>query len=111
MSLRKINHGEVVVLEASRVPSGAKKVVAKENYLVVGESETIGNDHRISVSIGTTLYHSDGKLYVENSDDEKIYCPSPQRHCDSVLPGGSIWEFGIAQEYDYLTMEKRNVTD
>jgi len=111
MSLRKIIHGEVVVLEVKKIPTGAKKINITEKYFVVGESETVGNDHRISVSNGTNLYSCDGKLYVENLSDEKIYCSASKRHSESVIPGGCIWDFGIAQEYDYVKMEKRNVAD
>jgi len=109
--LRKINHGEVVVKEVESIPDTATTINIKENYIVVGESKTIGNDHRVSVSSGTTMYADNGKLYMKNISKEKIYCPIPQRHSEAELPAGSIWEFGIAQEYDYINEVKKNVCD
>lgn len=107
--MRKLIHGEVIIKEINSVPKNAKLLNVKE-YIVVGESETLGNDHRIAVLEDTLCYEKDGVLYIKNETESKVYCPSEKRHATETLPA-SVWEIGIAQEYDYLKQEKRNVSD
>lgn len=108
--LRKINHGEVMLKEITEVPENAKKINCNDNFIIVGESETLGNDHRVAVLEDTMLFEKDGVLYIKNDSESTIFCPNKQRHDTAVLPS-STWEIGIAQEYDYLTQEQRNVAD
>ncbi len=107
--LMKINHGEVVLKEVRELPLNAKKIDVK-NFVVVGESETTGNDHRVEVLDDTGVYEVNGVLFIKNDTPTKVYCPNSVRHAEEVLPD-SIWKVDIAQEYDYLTQEKRNVAD
>lgn len=107
--LRKINHGEVILKEVDSIPEGAKELKAN-GFFVVGESETVGNDHRVSVSEDTGLFEIDGVLYIKNTSPEKVFCPKEDRHGTVELPS-SMWRVDIAQEYDYLLHEKRNVAD
>ena len=106
---RKINHGEVVLKEVNGIPKGAKKLLLK-NFVVVGESETKGNDHRVAVMDDTEVYEENGTLYIKNETASKVFCPNPSRHSEETLPA-STWKVNIAQEFDYVMMEKRNVAD
>ena len=107
--MRKVNHGEVVLKEVSEIPTGAKQVNSN-SFVVVGESETLGNDHRVAVLEDTLVYEHEGALYIKNATPTNVYCPESVRHDTVELPA-SIWRVDIAQEYDYLKMEKRNVAD
>jgi hypothetical protein len=107
--LRKANHGEVVLKEVSEIPEGAREVKCKD-FVVVGESETLGNDHRVTVLEDTAVYEKNGILYIKNESPTEVYCPHTSRHTPVELPA-TIWRVDTAQEYDYLKMEKRNVTD
>ena len=110
MELRKVNHGEVVLKEVNALPSNAKLLSNKDNFVIVGESETLGNDHRVAVLEDTLCYEVDGVLYIKNESATEVYCPVDVRHTPAELPA-SIWKVDIAQEYDYLLNEKRNVAD
>jgi len=107
--LRKINHGEVIFKETI-LPKNANSIKNDKDFFVVGESGTIGNDHRITCKADTFLFEKDGVLYIKNDSPVDIYCPDESRHDTEVLPT-STWEIDIAQEFDYLTMEQRNVAD
>lgn len=107
--MRKINHGEVVLKEVSEIPASA---VEKKfsGHVVVGESETVGNDHRVTVLPDTQVLIDEATIYINNASDTDIHCPHSARHDTVVLPSGK-WRVDIAQEFDYLAMEKRNVAD
>lgn len=108
--LREANHGEVIFREVTQIPASATNANAK-GYFVVGESETVGNDHRLEIKEDTEVYLDEhGQIYIENKSDTNIYCPHEKRHDKMTLPS-SYWKVVIAQEYDYIAQEKRNVTD
>ncbi len=110
MALKKINHGEVIFKEIPNLPKGGDVIKSGQDFIVVGESESEGNDHRVTLSEGTIVIEKDNKIYVQNTQKEKIYCPKKNRHSPIELPPNT-WEISIAQEYDYIKMEKRNVKD
>ena len=107
--LRKINHGEVVFYEVESFPSNIKKINVKQDHFVVGESETHGNDHRVS-TIDTSVFTKDDVLFLESIGNTKIYCPNKTRHDTIELPDGK-WRVGHAQEYDYFEENYKRVID
>lgn len=109
--MRTIFHGEVAFFEVKNIPKNAKSLEIKEDYYIVGESESHGNDHRIStVEDCVELYLTDeDKLFISTIGTE-IYCPNRTRHATIELPAGK-WEVGHAQEYDYFAQVKRQVRD
>jgi hypothetical protein len=109
---KHVSHGEVNFFETSVIPEGAKKINIKEDFYVVGESETHGNDHRVSVcdKENVEIYEKDGKLYLKNNVQTDVYCPNEGRH-DRVVLEPSIWEIDSSKEYDYISQEQRNVAD
>lgn len=110
--LMQFTHGEVCFFETKNLPTDLKPVEVKDNFLIVGESETHGNDHRVAVKDKEKIkfWEKDGVLYMENLCETEIYCPNEGRHDTVVLPP-SIWEIDKSKEYDYLTQELRNVAD
>lgn len=110
--LRKALHGEVIFKEVIELPNEAKIVKTNANYYVVGESETHGNDHRIScVEDIVELYMTeDDKLFIKNIGNTDVFCPNETRHATIELPAG-VWEVGHAQEYDYFSESHRKVRD
>jgi len=106
---RLIFHGEVAFIEVHEIPSEAKKLDVKENHFVVGESETHGNDHRVT-TIDTSLFTKEDVLFLESIGKTEIFCPNKTRHDTITLPAG-MWKIGHAQEYDYLNEELRRVRD
>ena len=110
--MRKFNHGEVIGFELSELPQDCKKLTIKNDFYVVGESETHGNDHRVAVLDKATVefFEKGGVLYMKNFVEAKIYCPNKDRHDDAIIPSG-LWEFKKAQEFDYVEMQARQVRD
>jgi hypothetical protein len=104
-----IYHGEVAFFEVDEVPANAKKLEVKESFYVVGESETLHNDHRVDVLEGTDLFTEEDKVFLKTIGTE-IYCPNRTRHATIELPAGT-WQIGHAQEYDYFAETLRRVTD
>lgn len=108
---KHISHGEVNIFECNSIPKGAKKIKTKDlNHYVLAPSETTGNDHRLELLEDTEIYELDGKIYVKNPTESRVYCPHEERHSSVPLPS-SVWEINIAKEYDYLNQEIRNVAD
>lgn len=107
--MRKAVHGEVVFVE-SKVPNGAKKLSVENDYYIVGESETHGNDHRVMVKDGVDIYELNSTLYIKNSVDTEVFCPNKHRHDTKVLPA-SEWEVKKAHDFDFLANEERVVED
>lgn len=106
------SHGEVNFFETKSIPKEAKKLKLNQNYFIVGESETHGNDHRVAIADSTKveIFEKDGILYMKNAVPVDVYCPTPNRH-DTITLQPSIWEIDKAKEYDYTTQEQRNVRD
>lgn len=93
-------HGEVVPIQIERIPSHAKQIKLTSNYVVVGESEISGNDHRVCVkNKQVEFYERDGILYMKNLQPVEIGCVIEERHDTCIIPKG-IWEFKKALEYD-----------
>lgn len=107
---KQITHGEVLFFETDKIPTDAKKIKCDKDFFVVGESETHGNDHRISICEDVELFERDGIFYIKNNVPVKVYCPKEGRH-DEVILEPSIWEVDKAKEYDYFEQELRNVRD
>ena len=112
MKKAQIIHGEVNFFQTAELPKGAKKVDVKENFFVVGESETHGNDHRVAVldKEQVKFFERDGVLYMVNTEATKVYCPKSDRHDTVEIPAGT-WEIDKAKEYDYISEMTRNVRD
>lgn len=107
---RVIFHGEVAFFEVDGIPGEAKMVISKADHIVVGESETHGNDHRVSVDDYTQFFTADDVLFIKSIGQTKVYCPNETRHDTVVLPDG-VWKVGHAEEYDYFTESRRRVAD
>lgn len=109
--MRKWIHGEVLGFEINKLPQNCKKVEVKDNFYIVGESETHGNDHRVAVKEREIeFFERDGILYMVNKSSTDIYCPNDSRHDTQSIPP-SIWEIRKSQEYDYIEMQARQVRD
>lgn len=104
-------HGEVVPVQIERLPEGLKKVQPKNGYVVVGESEVTGNDHRVCVKEREVeFYEKNGVLYMKNLQPVEIGCVIEERHDTCEIPTG-IWEFKKALEYDPLEDVLREARD
>ena len=106
---RVIFHGEVAFFEVENIPTEAKEVSINNNYFVVGESETHGNDHRIAVDDRTNVFIVGDQLFLKSIGTE-IYCPNDYRHTTIDLPAGN-WQIGHAVEADHLSESLRRVRD
>lgn len=110
--LMHYSHGEVNFFQVNELPKGLIPISIESDFVIVGESETHGNDHRVAVldKEKVKLYEKDGILYMQNTIPVDVYCPNIDRHSTIELPP-SIWEIDKSKEYDYLTQELRNVKD
>ena len=103
-------HGECVIAELSELPKNLKARNDKDS-IMIAESETIGNEHRIKVKEGIEFYEdAHGILYMKNTVPTEVYCLQAERHDTIVLPEG-FWQIDKALEYDYLSANVIKVRD
>ena len=94
-------HGECIIKEIENLPQNLKQRKEKVS-IMIAESETVGNEHRIKIKDGVKFYEDkNGTLYMKNSSPTDIYCLHEQRHDTIEIPEG-IWEINKAVEYDYF---------
>ena len=97
-------HGECIIKEVENLPENLKER-NDESSIMIAESETVGNEHRIKVKEGVEFFETaDGTLYMRNTVPTDVYCLHEQRHDTIEIPEG-IWEIDKAKEYDYLKHE------
>ena len=103
-------HGECVIAEITKLPENLKARNDKDS-IMIAESETVGNEHRIKVKEGVEFYEdAHGILYMKNTVPTEVYCLHAERHDTIVLPEG-FWQIDKAQEYDYLSAKVIKVRD
>ena len=103
-------HGECMIAEIDALPEGLRQRDDKDS-IMIAESETVGNEHRIKVKEGVEFFEdAHGILYMKNSVPTEVYCLVKERHDTITLPEG-IWQIDKAQEYDYLSAKIMNVRD
>jgi hypothetical protein len=112
MQKAKWYHGEMVGAQIAEIPKGAKKIKVKEDFFVIGSSETHGNDHRVAVKdrAQVEIYERDGVLYMKNLTETQVYCPNASRHAVETVPAGT-WRIGKAQIYDFTTKHQVDARD
>ena len=103
-------HGECMIAEIKKLPKNITLRDEKDS-IMIAESETIGNEHRIKVKEGVEFYEDTrGVLYMKNTVPTEVYCLHTERHDTIILPEG-IWQIDKAQEYDYLSARIIKVRD
>ena len=103
-------HGECMIAEIDALPEGLKQRDDKDS-IMIAESETIGNEHRIKVKDGVEFFEdAHGILYMRNTVPTEVYCLHEARHDTIELPEG-LWQIDKAKEYDYFTAKVVFVTD
>lgn len=103
-------HGECVIAELSELPKNLKARNDKDS-IMIAESETIGNEHRIKIKEGVEFFEDEnGVLYMKNTVPTDVYCLHTERHDTITLPEG-LWQIDKAVEYDYLTAKVIEVRD
>ena len=103
-------HGECIIKEIEKLPENLEKR-EDEDSIMIAESETVGNEHRIRVKEGIEFFEDEnGTLYMRNATPTEVYCLHEQRHDTIEIPEG-IWEIDKAVEYDYSTQVEREVID
>lgn len=97
-------HGECIIKEIQSLPENLKQREDKGS-IMIAESETVGNEHRIKVKDGVEFFEDEnGTLYMKNTTPTEVYCLHEQRHDTIEIPEG-IWEIDKAVEYDYFANE------
>ena len=77
----------------------------------IANSEVTGNHHVIDRPSNTVQFFTkDKKRYMRNSEPTNVRCVIADRHTAIPIPAGD-WEIGVQQEFDYISMAKRNVQD
>lgn len=107
---KTIFHGEIIARQINELPKQINRIEPQKGYIVVGESEVTGNDHRVKINNGVKFYEKDGTLYASVLEPTIIECVFTERHDTIELPIGN-WEFKKALEFDPLEQELRNVAD
>jgi hypothetical protein len=110
--MKTVFHGEVTIHKVCKLPEGLTKAKKfnKKSYKLA-DSETTGNHHLLEAKEGVELYEdTNGVLWLKNEVPVDVFCAIKERHDNITLEPG-IWEIDKAQEHDYLTGMKRNVSD
>ena len=103
-------HGECMIAEIDALPEGLRQRDDKDS-IMIAESETVGNEHRIKVKEGVEFFEdNNGVLYMKNTVPTEVYCLHEERHATIELPEG-LWQIDKAKEYDYLNAKVVFVTD
>ena len=103
-------HGECIIKEIESLPKNLKQREDKGS-IMIAESETVGNEHRIKVKDGVEFFEDEnGTLYMRNTTPTEVYCLHEQRHDTIEIPVG-IWEIDKAVEYDYYAHQIIEVRD
>ena len=103
-------HVECIIKEVEALPENLKQRT-DEDSIMIAESETVGNEHRIKVKEGVEFFEDEnGILYMRNTLPTEVYCLHTERHDTIEIPEG-IWEIDKAVEYDYSIQEIRIVRD
>lgn len=103
-------HGECIIAELSELPKNLK-VRNDKDSIMIAESETIGNEHRIKIKEGVEFFEDEnGVLYMKNTVPTEVYCLHTERHDTITLPEG-LWQIDKAVEYDYLSAKVIEVRD
>ncbi len=104
-------HGEVIAVSITKLPENLKTISPANGYVIVAESETTGNHHRVAVADKKVdFYEKDGTLYMKNLESVEIGCVVEERHDTEILPAG-IWEFRKALEFDPVEEVLRQAAD
>lgn len=98
-------HGDLLFYEVNEIPKDAKKVDAKNGY-VIERGEGV-HTHVFTDVSGIEIYEKDGETYVRVKADPKI---DHEEHGHQLLEPG-IKKKGIEREWDYETEEARKVID
>lgn len=107
------SHGECNFFKIDSLPVSAQRLEVKENYFIVGESETHGNDHRVAVLDKESIqFYRDSfeRLYLKADTVTEVYCPHTERHSPITIQPG-IYEVYKSNEVDPLTQKLRQVAD
>lgn len=103
-------HGECVIAEITKLPENLKRCDDKAS-IMIAESETLGNEHRIKIKDGVEFFEdANGVLYMKNTVPTEVYCLHTERHDTITLPEG-LWQIDKAVEYDYLSAKVIEVRD
>ena len=103
-------HGECIIKEVETLPENLSQREDKDS-IMIAESETVGNEHRIKVKEGVEFFEDEnGVLYMRNTTPTEVYCVHTERHDTIEIPAG-IWEIDKAVEYDYYNQIERTVID
>lgn len=103
-------HGECVILEIYELPRNRKKCNAADS-IVISDSETAGNEHRILAENGIKFYKNrKGIIFMKNEVPATVYCKNDKRHESMNIPEG-VWKIYKAVEYDYYSKAVVDVRD
>ena len=84
-------HGECIIKEIESLPENLSKR-NDEKSIMIAESETVGNEHRIKVKEGVEFFEDENRiLYMRNTKPTEVYCIHSERHDNIEIPEG-IWE-------------------
>lgn len=105
------SHGELCIFESNEsIPVDAKKMKASKIGYIVANSETTGNHHVVEEKEGIEIYEKNGVMYLKADVEVDVFCVIKERHDKITLEPGT-YKMKPAKEYDYYTLQKRNVAD
>ena len=106
----KIQQGDCILFEVANIPKAAKRVELRGNSFIVLRGEGVNTHELQSATLAGDIeaYMDGDTLYLKAKKDTPLV---HQEHGTTIIEGGSVLGRRIEREFDYESMEARNVQD
>ena len=104
-------HGELCIFEfLGEIPKDAKRLEPSKVGYIVAKSETTFNHHCVEKKEGVEIYEKEGVMYLKAEVPVDVFCVIKERH-DTITLEPGIYKMKPAKEFDYYSLQKRDVQD
>lgn len=105
-----VQQGDCILFEVNSIPKTAKRMKIKGGSFVVLRGEGVNTHELQSATLADDIeaYMDGDTLYLKAKKDIPLV---HQEHGTTVIEGGSVLGRRIEREFDYESMEARNVQD
>lgn len=107
MNNKQLQQGDVLLKRIAGIPKGSKLIKPNKRGHVLAEGEITGHAHCIEEVSDAELYKLGEQMLLAV---EKEVALTHEEHGTIKIPP-DVYEVGIVQEFDYLSMMARNVMD
>ena len=106
--MRQQQHGDVLILEVTRLPKGAKLISPRDGKLILAEGEATGHAHAIvDTDCDVDVYRIGNVTFLHVRQPVEVV---HEEHSTVTLPP-AVWRVSQVREYDHFREESRRVMD